>query len=117
MPEKKKKPTSQKGLFFFFSLLTAECNKRQRKKRQRRIFVGGGGGGYVVGRHNLFLICFPFFGSFSIPISLRHVLNAKERHTRQSKQTEKDMRSCDWTVPPPLFSGWYFCSDWWLNLN
>jgi hypothetical protein len=46
---------------------------------------------------------FSIFWSFSIPISLRHVLNAKERHIGQSKQTEKDMRSCDWTVPPPSF--------------
>lgn len=48
---------------------------------------------------------FSIFWSFSIPISLRHVLNAKESdtHIGQSKQTEKDMRSCDWTVPPPLF--------------
>ena len=55
----REKPTSQKEgkkrTFFFFSkyLLTAECCNKPTKKRQRRIFV-------VVGRHNLFLICFPF---------------------------------------------------------
>lgn len=54
---------------------------------------------------NLFSIFSFFFGSFSIPISLRHVLNAKESdtHIGQSKQTEKDMRSCDWTPPPLSF--------------
>ncbi len=98
--EEANQPERRKKKEFFFLLLlifllTAECNKRQRRKETKENLCRKRRRIYVVGRHNLFLICFPFFFLFLAPFSLRHVLARCKRatHTRPV-QTVQPKKTC-----------------------